>query len=100
MPQLGPACVLWSRTLMRVKAQPRPGPPREPATPVQAGRITIPQRLNNVPHQRETRQFFYQDACAAVRNAVSARQPLLSVKWAALPPLLQSQGRIPNAYWV
>ena len=71
-----------------------------PATPVQAGRITIPQRLNNVPHQRETRQFFYQDACAAVRNAVSAREPLLSVKWAALPPLLQSQGRNPNAYWV
>ena len=47
---------------------------------LQASTVSIPQRLNNVPHQRETRQFFYQDACAAVKKAVAAQQQLQSVR--------------------
>ncbi|EIE24349.1 hypothetical protein COCSUDRAFT_65858 [Coccomyxa subellipsoidea C-169] len=41
---------------------------------------TIPQRLNNVPASRETRQFFYNDVCRAVEKAVAAEERLLSVK--------------------
>ena len=50
------------------------------STNCQASTVSIPQRLNNVPHQRETRQFFYQDACAAVKKAVEGKQQLLSVR--------------------
>lgn len=42
---------------------------------------TIPQRLNNVPASRETRQFFYNDVCRAVEKAVAAEERLLSVKY-------------------
>lgn len=71
----------WPCTVMRITALPWPGHTCSLLAPhAQAGRVTIPQRLNNVPHLRETRQFFYQDACAAVRKGVSAGERLLSVK--------------------
>lgn len=43
---------------------------------------TIPQRLNNVPASRETRKFFYNDVCTAVKSAVAADERLLSVRCA------------------
>lgn len=40
----------------------------------------IPTLLNNVPHARETRQWFYDDACKSVVAAVVARETRCRVK--------------------
>lgn len=42
--------------------------------------VDIPLRMNNVPHPREMRQFFYRDATAAVQAAVEAGQMRMSVR--------------------
>ncbi|GMH33032.1 hypothetical protein BSKO_00866 [Bryopsis sp. KO-2023] len=34
--------------------------------------VDLPSRMNNVPHQREMRQFFYHDVSTAVKSAVAA----------------------------
>lgn len=47
---------------------------------MQAEPIVIPQRLNNTPMLRGHRQFFYNDACAAVKKAVKGNERLMSVK--------------------
>ena len=52
-----------------------------PDCAMQAEPIVIPQRLNNTPMLRGHRQFFYNDACAAVKKAVKGNERLMSVKY-------------------
>ncbi|BDA45931.1 probable adenylate kinase 5, chloroplastic [Coccomyxa sp. Obi] len=59
----------------------RPRAPLKCSSESQATEVyTIPQRLNNVPASRETRKFFYDDVCSAVKTAVAAEERLLSVR--------------------
>ena len=41
---------------------------------------SIPTRLNSIPHSREARQHFYQDAAQAVKNALVAGKTRLTVR--------------------
>ena len=41
--------------------------------------MIIPTRLNNVPHLRETRNFFYDDVTRGVRAALADGQSRLSL---------------------
>jgi len=43
-------------------------------------RRAIPTLLNNTPHARETRKWFYDDACASVRDAMRAGERRIKIK--------------------
>lgn len=40
----------------------------------------IPTRLNNIPHSREIRQYFYNDVLQATQNAVQDKRTRLKVR--------------------
>ena len=42
--------------------------------------VELPTRLNNVPHQREVRSFFYRDTTDAILSAVKAGETRISVR--------------------
>lgn len=42
--------------------------------------MELPTRLNNVPHQREVRQYFYKDVTNAIQTAVKAGETRMSVR--------------------
>lgn len=42
--------------------------------------VELPTRLNNIPHQRDTRKFFYKDVTDAVLAAVKAQEKRISVR--------------------
>lgn len=39
----------------------------------------MPTRLNDIPHSRQIRQYFYADVCQAVKSAVASGLPRLQV---------------------
>eukprot|EP01024_Parvocaulis_polyphysoides_P018965 TRINITY_DN1847_c0_g1_i1.p1 TRINITY_DN1847_c0_g1~~TRINITY_DN1847_c0_g1_i1.p1 ORF type:complete len:329 (-),score=40.58 TRINITY_DN1847_c0_g1_i1:50-1036(-) len=42
---------------------------------------SLPLRMNNIPHERSSRQFFYDDVSEAVKNAVNAGEKRLQVQF-------------------
>lgn len=45
-------------------------------------KVELPTRLNNVPHQREVRQFFYKDVTEAILKAVRAGEKRVATRQA------------------
>jgi hypothetical protein len=43
-------------------------------------RVAIPTRLNTIPHERTTRQFFYQQTTAGILKAVAAGETRISAR--------------------
>ena len=60
------------------------------------GTVLLPTRLNNVPHQREVRQFFYKDATEAILAAVRAGEKRIRTRH--VPPA-QQFSTISNSCW-
>ncbi|KAK9806973.1 hypothetical protein WJX72_009126 [[Myrmecia] bisecta] len=42
--------------------------------------VEVPTHLNNIPHSRETRRFFYKEVCQAVQRAVAAGELRMKVR--------------------
>lgn len=43
--------------------------------------VQLPLRMNNTPHPREMRQFFYQDVCESVKAAVAGGELKMSLRF-------------------
>lgn len=64
----------------RVLASASQGEAQPASAPLPHAGDPIPTRLNNIPHQRETRQHFYREVTAAVTAAVASGAKRLSVR--------------------
>lgn len=47
---------------------------------VQGDGVQLPVRMNNVPHPRETREFFYDDVAKGVRSAIADAHSRLAIR--------------------
>lgn len=43
--------------------------------------VQLPLRMNNTPHPREMRQFFYKDACQSMKEAIAKGELKMSLRF-------------------